>query len=88
MATSVYFNNYNSIAEQRVVEDLIVESIKIMGFDAYYLPIFNEDDRDILYGEELIVPNCIRTSASVPANVMCPFAELSVLLIELTPALS
>ena len=52
MATSVYFNNYNSIAEQRVVEDLIVESIKIMGFDAYYLPIFNEDDRDILYGED------------------------------------
>ena len=52
MATSVYFNNYNSLAEQRVVEDLIVESIKIMGFDAYYLPIFNEDDRDILYGED------------------------------------
>lgn len=52
MATSVYFNNYNSLAEQRVVEDLIVESIKIMGFDAYYLPIFNEEDRDILYGED------------------------------------
>ena len=52
MATSVYFNNYNSIAEQRVVEDLIVESIKIMGFDAYYLPIFNDNDRDILYGED------------------------------------
>ena len=52
MATSVYFNNYNSTAEQRVVEDLIVESIKIMGFDAYYLPIFNPDDRDILYGED------------------------------------
>jgi hypothetical protein len=52
MATSVYFNNYNSQAEQRVVEDLIVESIKIMGFDAYYLPIFNPEDRDILYGED------------------------------------
>ena len=52
MATSVYFNNYNAAAEQRVVEDLIVESIKIMGFDAYYLPIFNEEDRDILYGED------------------------------------
>jgi len=23
-----------------------------MGFDAYYLPIFNEEDRDILYGED------------------------------------
>jgi hypothetical protein len=52
MATSVYFNNYNSFAEQRVVEDLIVESIKIMGHDAYYLPIENEHDRDILYGED------------------------------------
>jgi hypothetical protein len=52
MATSQYFNNYNSLAEQRVVEDLITESIKIMGFDAYYCPIFNEEDRDILYGED------------------------------------
>ncbi len=54
MATSVYFNNYNSAKEQHVVEDLIVESIKIMGFDAYYIPIFNEEDRDILYGEDPI----------------------------------
>ena len=54
MATSQYFNNYNSLAEQRVVEDLITESIKIMGFDAYYLPIQNSEDRDILYGEDPI----------------------------------
>lgn len=52
MATSSYFSNYNSIAEQRVVEDLIVESIKIMGFDAYYLPNDNEAARDILFGED------------------------------------
>lgn len=37
-----------------MVEDLIVESIKILGFDAYYIPIFNEEDRDILYGEDPI----------------------------------
>jgi hypothetical protein len=54
MATSQYFNNYNSLAEQRVVEDLITESIKIMGFDAYYCPIQNSEDRDILYGEDPI----------------------------------
>lgn len=48
----MYFNNYNSYAEQRTVEDLIVESIKIMGHDAYYIPIENDDDRDILYGED------------------------------------
>ena len=52
MATSVYFNNYNTQVEQRLVEDLIVESIKILGFDAYYVPIFNPEDRDILYGED------------------------------------
>lgn len=52
MATSVYFNNYNSTQEQRVVEDLIVESIKIMGFDAYYLPNDNDAARDLLYGED------------------------------------
>ena len=34
------------------MEDLITESIKIMGFDGMYCPIFNEEDRDILYGED------------------------------------
>lgn len=52
MATSPYFNNYNSRNEQRLVEDLIVESIKIMGFDAYYLPNDNDQARDLLYGED------------------------------------
>jgi hypothetical protein len=52
MATNQYFNNYNSFAEQRVVEDLVVESIKIMGFDAFYLPNDNDQARDILYGED------------------------------------
>jgi len=52
MATSVYFNNYNALNEQRVVEDLIVESIKIMGFDAFYLPNDNDTARDLLYGED------------------------------------
>ena len=52
MATSVYFNNYNSKAEQRLFEDLIVESIKIQGFDGYYLPNDNDIARDLLYGED------------------------------------
>lgn len=52
MAISQYFNNYNSRPEQNVIEDLIIESIKIMGFDAYYIPIFNPADRDLLYGED------------------------------------
>jgi hypothetical protein len=52
MATSPYFNNYAAKNEQRLVEDLIVESIKIMGFDAYYLPNNNDAARDLLYGED------------------------------------
>jgi hypothetical protein len=50
--TNHYFNNYGAIGEQRLVEDLIVESIKIMGFTAYYIPISNPQERDILYGED------------------------------------
>ena len=64
MPISPYFNNYGSFAEQRVVEDLIVESIKIMGFDAYYLPIENEEDRDILFGEDPVK----RFSAAFPVE--------------------
>jgi len=52
MAVSQYFNNYGAINEQRVIEDLIIESIKIMGFDAYYLPNDNDGARDLLYGED------------------------------------
>jgi len=50
---SQYFNNYNArYNEQRIVEDLIVESIKIMGFDAFYIPNSNEAARDLLFGED------------------------------------
>lgn len=64
MATSQYFNNYNALNEQRIVEDLIVESIKIMGFDAYYLPNENDAARDILYGEDPVK----RFSAAFPVE--------------------
>jgi len=52
MATSNYFNLYGSRPDQKIIEDLIVESIKIMGFDAYYLPNDNDTARDLLYGED------------------------------------
>jgi hypothetical protein len=52
MATSQYFSNYSARNEQNLIEDLIVESIKIMGFDGFYLTIDNESDRDILFGED------------------------------------
>lgn len=52
MLTNHYFNNYTAQNEQHLLEDLIAESIKVMGFAAYYIPIFNPQDRDILYGED------------------------------------
>jgi hypothetical protein len=55
MATSPHFNNYNAkYDEQRLVEDLITESIQIMGFNAYYLPNNNDAARDLIYGEDPI----------------------------------
>ena len=38
MATSFYFNNFGASQEQLLIENLVVESIKIYGHDVYYLP--------------------------------------------------
>ena len=38
MATNFYFNNLDSSQEQTLIEDLIIESIKIYGLDVYYIP--------------------------------------------------
>jgi hypothetical protein len=53
MATSVYFNNFSpaSTNEQRLMEDNIVESIKIMGHDCWYVPREGFNEVDSLYGE-------------------------------------
>lgn len=55
MATSVYFNNYSVgvINEQRLLEDLIVESIKIMGHDCFYIPRDSYNGDDEIYGETI-----------------------------------
>lgn len=38
MATSVFFNNFQSSQEQLLIENLVIESIKIYGHDVYYCP--------------------------------------------------
>jgi hypothetical protein len=38
MATSTFFNNFSQSSEQTLLEDLVIESIKIYGQDMYYLP--------------------------------------------------
>lgn len=52
MATNLYFNNYQNTPEQRLIEDLMIETIKINGVDVYYIPNNNEEKRDLLYGED------------------------------------
>lgn len=53
MATNPYFrSNYNAIdADQRLYENLIIESIKAMGRDMYYIPR-QYVAFDTLYGED------------------------------------
>ena len=51
--TNFYFNTLGHYGEQNLIEDLIVESIKIYGIDCYYLPrtIVSED---LLFGEDTL----------------------------------
>jgi hypothetical protein len=51
MPTSTYFNNINTRYEQNVLEDLVVESIRIFGIDVYLCPR-HINDKDEIYGED------------------------------------
>jgi len=46
MATNFYFQNFSSSGEQNLIENLVIESIKIHGVDNYYIPrkIINRDN--------------------------------------------
>ena len=52
MATNFYFNTFSNSGEQNLIEDLIIETIRIYGFDVWYIPktivakdeLLNEDD--------------------------------------------
>lgn len=68
MATSVYFSNYDNFNEQNLIDDLVIESIKIYGVDITYISgefnnidtIFNEDDTPLyneMYSFEVYVKN-------------------------------
>jgi len=53
MATNLYFNNFSHFGQQTLLEDLIIESIKIYGYDCYYIPrtLIKEDN---LFGEDVL----------------------------------
>jgi hypothetical protein len=51
--TNLYFNNYKFTQEQNLIEDLIIESIKIYGIECYYMPrtLVSED---LIFGEDTL----------------------------------
>ena len=53
MPTNFYFDNFAHSGQQNLIEDLIIESIKIYGYDNFYIPrtIVKEDD---LFGEDVL----------------------------------
>lgn len=53
MPTNFYFNTLGHYGEQNLIEDLIVESIKMYGIECYYLPktLVNLDN---LFGEDTL----------------------------------
>ena len=51
MATNFFFNNYQSSQEQSLLEDLIIESIKIYGEDMFYIPR-KLNNYDSVYGAD------------------------------------
>jgi hypothetical protein len=51
--TNLYFNNHAFSGEQNLIEDLIIESIKIYGVDCYYIPRTVVDE-DLVFGEDTL----------------------------------
>lgn len=51
MATNIFFRNYDASMEQKLLEDLVIESIRQYGEDMYYLPR-KINAYDPIYGED------------------------------------
>ena len=57
MPTNVYFNPFPQgqiTSEQLLVEDLVIEAMKIYGMDVFYLPRSSRDQVDYLFGEDTL----------------------------------
>jgi hypothetical protein len=68
MVTSPYFNNYTNFGEQNLLEDLIIESIKQIGENMFFIPrvignfdnLMTEDDQS-LYNQTYLVEMYIKS---------------------------
>jgi hypothetical protein len=57
MATNHFFHPFPKdqiTSEQLLVEDLVIEAMKIYGMDVFYLPRTSRDQIDYLYGEDTL----------------------------------
>lgn len=55
MPTSVFFNNFQSSQEQLLIENLVIESIKIYGHDVFYCP------RTLVAKDEIVGEDAVST---------------------------
>jgi hypothetical protein len=60
MPTNKFFTNFDDIAEQRLYNDLINETVYTYGIDCQYLPRESSSSVDLLFGED---PTSVFTSA-------------------------
>ena len=51
MATSTYFSKFDHLNEQKLIENIIIESIRIYGHDVFYMPRTSNNLDDLL-GED------------------------------------
>lgn len=51
MSKNLYFNNFGHSGEQKLIEDLVIESIAIYGHDVYFVPR-TLNKKDDIYGED------------------------------------
>lgn len=53
MATNPLFNNFNHAGEQRLLEECIIEAIKIFGINTYYMPRVRNNFEGISYQDDM-----------------------------------
>ena len=62
MSTNQYFPNFTFASEQSLQEDLIIESIKVYGYNVQYMPRTLVDE-DLLFGEDTL--SAFNTAATI-----------------------
>jgi len=53
VSTNFYFNNFQNSQEQNLIEDLVIESIKIYGHEVWYCPRTIDNEEKIFKEDEL-----------------------------------